>query len=125
MVACLVVGGQMVRLAAVFTLAWTHSVQKSEWRETWRATPAGLVLDEVKVEGSGAGMEPPDGAVLKHGFYVAHPALPPQTAVLLRRSGATADWRVCVADRCRPMGDLLPSGLPTEALDPVRLTICE
>lgn len=110
----------MVRLAAVFTLAWTHSVQKSEWRETWRATPAGLVLDEVRVEGSGAGMEPPEGAVLRDGFYVAHPALPPQHDVLLRRSGATADWRVCVDGRCRPMGDLLPADA-----DPVRLTTCE
>lgn len=110
----------MVRMAAVFTLAWTHSVQKSEWRETWRATPAGLVLDEVRVEGSGAGMEPPEGAVLKDGFYVAHPPLAPQREVLLRRSGATADWRVCLNGHCRPMGELVPA----EA-DPVRLTTCD
>ncbi|MFG1294284.1 DUF1850 domain-containing protein [Xanthobacter variabilis] len=120
LVACLAAGGQMVRLAAIFTLAWTHSVQKSEWRETWWATPEGLVLTEVRVQGSGAGMEPPEDSVLEGGFYVAHPRLPPQKDVLLRRSGATADWRVCMGDTCRPMGDLVPP----EA-DPVRLTTCE
>ncbi|MFG1480259.1 DUF1850 domain-containing protein [Xanthobacter sp. V4C-4] len=119
-VACLAGGGVVVRLAAVFTLAWTHSVQRTEWRETWRATPAGLELVEVRVEGSGAGMEPPDGAELRDGFYVAHPRLPAQPEVLLRRSGATADWRVCVAGSCRPVGALLP-----EAADPVRLATCD
>lgn len=119
-VACLVAGAQVVRLAAVVTLAWTHSVQKSEWQEDWRATPAGLELTEVRVEGSGAGMEPPDDAVLKDGFYVAHPRLAPQREVLLRRSGATADWRICRDGQCRPMGDLVPA----EA-DPVRFTICD
>lgn len=110
----------MVRLAAIFTLAWTHSVQKSEWRETWRASPEGLVLTEVRVQGSGAGMEPPEDSVLDGDFYVAHPKLPPQREVLLRRSGATADWRVCMEGRCRPMGELLPADA-----DPVRLTTCE
>lgn len=112
--------GQVVRLATVFTLAWTHSVQKSEWQEDWRATPAGLVLEEERLEGSGAGMEPPDGSVLKDGRYVAHPQRPPLREVLLRRSGATADWRVCMDGRCRPMGELVPADA-----DPVRLTVCE
>lgn len=119
-VACLIAGAQVVRLAALFTLAWTHSVQKSEWQEDWRAAPDGLVLTEVRVQGSGAGMEPPEGAVLKGGFYVAHPTLAPQRDVLLRRSGATADWRVCMDGRCRLMGELIPAGA-----DPVRLTVCD
>lgn len=110
----------MVRLAAVITLAWTHSVQKSAWQEDWRATPAGLVLDEVRVQGSGAGMEPPEGAMLKGGFYIAHPGLAPQQEVILRRSGATADWQVCVVGTCRPMSALLPPDA-----DPVRFTTCE
>jgi len=38
---------------------------------------------------------------------------------VLRRSGATADWRVCMAGQCRPMGDLVPKGA-----DPVVLTLC-
>lgn len=119
-VACLVAGAQVVRLAAVFTLAWTHSVQKSEWQEDWRATPGGLVLQEVRVQGSGAGIEPPEGAVRAGGFYVARPQLAPQLSVILRRSGATADWRVCTQGRCRPMGDLVAADA-----DPVELKICD
>ncbi|MFG1193225.1 DUF1850 domain-containing protein [Xanthobacter flavus] len=118
--ACLVSGATVVRLAAAITLAWTHSVQKSVWQEDWRATPAGLELTEVRVEGSGAGMEPPEGAVLKGRFYVAHPVLAPQREVILRRSGATADWQVCIPGTCRPMAEFVPP----EA-DPVTLTTCE
>jgi len=118
-VACLVAAGISVRLAAAFTLAWTHSVQKSTWEEDWRATPDGLVLAEVRVEGSGAGMEPPEGSVRVGGFYVSHPDRAPFDGVWLRRSGATADWRVCFDGGCRAMGALLPAGA-----DPVRMTIC-
>jgi hypothetical protein len=46
-----------------FTLVWTHSVERTEWRESWRVTPAGLVLTEARVKGSGAGMEPATDAV--------------------------------------------------------------
>lgn len=119
-IGCLLAGAVAVKLAATFTLAWTHSVEKIEWQEDWRATPAGLVLEEVRVQGSGAGMEPPDGAVRVGDFYVAHPALGPQREILLRRSGATADWRVCMGGSCRPMGDLVPADA-----DPVSLTVCE
>lgn len=118
--ACLVAGATVVRLAAAITLAWTHSVQKSAWQEDWRATSDGLVLSEVRVQGSGAGMEPPEGAVLKDGFYVAHPALIPQREIILRRSGATADWQVCIPGTCRPMAELVPPDA-----DPVALTTCE
>jgi len=118
--ACLIAGAVMVRLAAAFTLAWTHSVQKTAWEEDWQATPAGLVLQEIRMEGSGAGMEPPEDAVLKGGRYVAHPVRPPLPQLVLRRSGATADWRICTEGRCRPIGDLVPAGA-----DPVSITICE
>ena len=117
--ACLIAGGQMVRLGAAFTLAWTHSVQKSEWQEDWRATPEGLVVVEMRVEGSGAGMEPPEGAVLQGGRYVARPQATPLKEVVLRRSGATADWRICIDGRCRAMGDLIPADA-----DPVTLALC-
>jgi hypothetical protein len=38
----------------------------------------------------------------------------------MRRSGATVDWQVCIANACRAMGD----DLPAEA-DPVTLKRCE
>jgi hypothetical protein len=118
--ACLVAGAVVVRLGAAFTLAWTHSVERSEWQEDWRATDAGLVIDEVRIEATGAGMEPPEDAVREGRFYVSHPAPTPLRAVWLRRSGATADWRVCRDGGCRPMGDLVPADA-----DPVKLTLCE
>ena len=37
----------------------------------------------------------------------------------MRRSGATADWRICIDGGCRPMGAFLPT-----AADPVLLTTC-
>ena len=118
-IGCLLAGVVTVKLAAGFTLAWTHSVEKIAWQEDWRAPPAGLMLEAVRVQGSGAGMEPPEDAVREGDFYVAHPTLAPQHEILLRRSGATADWRVCMDGSCRPMGTLLP-----EDVDPVPLTLC-
>nr|WP_132031048.1 DUF1850 domain-containing protein [Aquabacter spiritensis] len=117
---CLVAAGTSVRLAAALTLAWTHSVQKTVWEEDWRATPAGLVLAEMRISGSGAGMEPPPDAVLRDGRYIAHPALAPQAELILRRSGATADYRVCIAGQCRPMSDFVPADA-----DPVALRPCD
>lgn len=117
---CLTAAGVTVRLAAAITLLWTHSVQKTSWEEDWQATPSGLVLSEMRIEGSGAGMEPPPDAVLRGGRYVSHPALVPLREVNLRRSGATADYSVCMDGRCRPMGDLLLSDA-----DPVAMHTCE
>ncbi len=47
-------------------------------------------------------------------------SLPPMPNVALRRSGATADWQICIAGRCRAMG----SYLPDRNADPVTLTAC-
>lgn len=119
-VVCLLAAGASVRLAAAVTLVWTHSIEKTRWEEDWRATPDGLVIAQARVEGSGAGMDPPDGAVRRDGTWRWTPALPPQATVSLRRSGATADYTLCWDGTCRPMGDLIPA----EA-DPVTLAPCE
>lgn len=117
---CLAAAGTTVRLAAAVTLVWTHSVQKTRWEEDWQATPAGLVITQARVEGSGAGMDPPDDAVLKDGTWHWTPKLAPRRTVELRRSGATADWSVCYAGKCSPMSDLVPADA-----DPVTLMACE
>lgn len=119
MIVCLVAGALSVPLGPEATLVWTHSVERTEWAEVWRATPGGLVLAEASVAGSGAGMEPPEGARREAGAWRWTPALPPLPAVVLRRSGATADWRVCTAGRCRVMGELVGADA-----DPVRLALC-
>lgn len=117
---CLAAGALVVALGAdEITLRWRHSVQKTLWEEVWRATPEGLVLAEARVEGSGAGMEPPEGAALRDGFWRWRPGLPAQREIVMRRSGATADWQLCIAGACRPMGDYLP-----EDADPVVLRAC-
>jgi hypothetical protein len=86
-----------------FTLSWTHSVEKTEWREMWRLDGGHLVLEEARVKGTGAGMEPPADARLSEGWWVWRPNLPPQTRILLAASAFTDDHRLCIAADCRPL----------------------
>lgn len=117
---CLMAGAVVAPLlASEATLAWTHSVERIPWEEDWRATASGLELVEARVRGTGAGMEPPPEARFEGGAWRWRPSLPALPEVVMRRSGATADWRVCISGRCRPMGDLVPEGA-----DPVVLRAC-
>ena len=119
---CLLAGETSVRLAAsLLTLAWTHSIEKVEWRETWSATPAGLELVEARIKGSGAGMEPGEGARLVDGWWVWRPHRPAMPDVLLARSGATADWRLCLDGTCRSAEAIL--GRPQDGAT-IRLAVC-
>ena len=118
---CLLAGSTIAPLmAGAITLAWTHSVEKIVWEEDWRSGPAGLELVEARVRGSGAGMEPPPEARFANGVWAWSPNLPPQAQVVMRRSGATADWRICVSGQCRPMDAYVPA----EA-DPIVMKVCE
>ena len=118
---CLLAGSAITPLmAGAITLAWTHSVAKIVWEEDWRSTPAGLEIVEARVRGSGAGMEPPPEARLANGVWSWKPTLPPQAQVVMRRSGATADWRICVSGQCRPMDAYVPA-----AADPIVMKVCE
>ncbi|ADZ69516.1 DUF1850 domain-containing protein [Polymorphum gilvum] len=102
---CLAVGAKALAVAAGFTLSWTHSVERTGWQERWSITPAGLVLEEARVRGSGAGMEPGDGAWLEEGWWVWQPDLPPQPRIVLAASGATgAGWTLCSAGDCHDIG---------------------
>lgn len=102
------------------TLAWTHSVEKIPWEEDWRATAAGVAIEAARVRGSGAGMEAGEDARLVDGAWTWRPRLAPQARVVLARSGATADWRICEAGVCRAMDEILPRGV-----DRVELTTCD
>lgn len=114
---CLAAGAATARLAvAAFTLAWTHTVEKVEWREHWRVAGTELVLDEASVVGSGAGMEPPPEARLIDGRWTWRPQVR-LAEVVLRRAPEAGDWRLCVDDRCRPLGEIVDG-------DPVTLTAC-
>lgn len=91
--------------AATFTLSWTHSVERIRWQESWALTDAGFVAVAARVEGSGAGMEPPADARLVDGGWVFRPDIPAQRRLVLAASGATGSgWRLCAQGRCREVG---------------------
>jgi len=103
---CIHVSGKSVAVAAgMFTLSWTHSVEKTQWQERWATTPDGLVIQEARVQGSGAGMEPGDGARREGAWWVWTPHLPPLRELVLAASGATGSgWKLCDAQGCRELG---------------------
>jgi hypothetical protein len=108
---CLEAGATVLRLAlASFTLAWTHTVEKLLWEEDWRVEPAGLVLVESRVRGSGAGLEPGPDARLEAGAWRSRLVRPPVPELVLARAPDLPDWRLCAEATCRPLGELLPAG---------------
>lgn len=116
---CILAGGKTATIAAAaFTLSWTHSVEKTEWREHWVLEDGRLRVVESRVQGSGAGMDPPDGSVLQDGWWIYRPELPPQEKLLLAPSGATGGgWTLCVAGGCREIGSEAAPG-------PVEIRAC-
>lgn len=117
MSACLLVAGKPLALAtSLFTLGWTHSIEKTGWRELWRVERGTLVLVEARVRGSGAGMEPGEGARLQRGWWVWAPGTR-HASLTLAASGATGQgWRLCAGGRCRT--------LAARAGEPVELAPC-
>lgn len=115
---CLLAGLVTIALSSPdFTLEWSHSVEHVTWRETWRIEESGLRLTQAAVKGSGAGMEPGDGARLEDGWWVWTPGLPVQTELLLAASGATGGgWQICDSLRCHEIG--------MDAGGPIRLKPC-
>lgn len=86
-----------------FTLSWTHSVEKTEWRESYRVIDQGLLLTEARVKGGGAGMEPPSDARLVDDWWLWAPHRPPMKTIVLAASSFTADHRLCAGGECRPL----------------------
>ena len=106
---CLAAGAVAASLAIEsFTLSWIHSIEKIRWEEDWRIEGHKLVLTEARVRGSGAGMEPPAGSVLKNGGWHYRPQLPPQTVLRLTHSSYAGGFTLCTATLCLPLADHLP-----------------
>jgi hypothetical protein len=117
---CLAAGAIAASLAVEsFTLTWIHSIEKIRWEEDWRIAGHALVIDEARIRGSGAGMEPPAGAVLKNGVWHYRPALPPQAVLRLTHSPHAAGYTLCAATVCQPLADLLP-GIDNNAVIEIR-----
>lgn len=98
---CIVVAGavQAALPGDAFTLAWTHSVQKTRWEERYRVDGRLLHLVEARVEGSGAGMEPAADAVRDGAGWRWRPdrTLP---ALDLAASPLGGVYALCTAQRC-------------------------
>ncbi|MCM5568887.1 DUF1850 domain-containing protein [Burkholderiaceae bacterium FT117] len=116
---CLAVATTIVASLPVdrFTLDWIHSIEKVRWEEDWRIDPARrtLRLVESRLRGSGAGMEPPEGAVLRDGVWHASGTGLEVSRLRLALSDYTDDWRLCTRQGCRPLRAYVPrstSGTP-------------
>lgn len=116
---CVAAAGKTLMIATgMFSLTWTHSVEKTEWAETWRVTPQGLELTEARVKGSGAGMDPGEGARLVDGWWVWSPNGPVVPELVLASSGATVSaWKLCHAGGCETLG--------AKSGNPMRIKPCE
>lgn len=119
---CITAGALAATLAVEsFTLAWTHSIEKVRWEEDWRIEGRTLVIDAARIRGTGAGMEPPQDAVLENGVWRYRPRVAPLSQLLLAHTPYVADYELCTDNRCRSIAELLP-GLPDNA--PLALRPC-
>lgn len=98
-----------------FTLAWTHSIEKVRWEEDYAVEldahthqPV-LHATAARIKGSAAGMEPPDDAVLRHGWYFYTPSIKYPAELRLTRSEFTPDYDWCVHGSCQSMSNLIAS----------------
>lgn len=99
-----------------FTLAWMHSIEKVRWEEDYAVVaspvtgqPPVLLALKARIKGSAAGMEPPDDAVLRHGWYEYPPRQAIVSELLLTRSEFTADYDWCMGGHCQTMSNLIAS----------------
>mgnify|MGYP001172854775 CR=1 FL=1 len=106
---CLVSGSLLAALPlTAFTLAWTHSIEKTRWEEDWQVRDGKLALVAARIRGSGAGMEIPPDAALRDGIWHYVPTLPPQDSLRVLHSPYVTAYELCETGRCRPFTDLLP-----------------
>lgn len=120
---CVASAGVVKTLAiAAFTLAWTHSIEKTEWQEDWRVTPQGLQLIAARVKGSGAGMEPAPEARLVGGWFQWPVTRPPQRDLVLGNSGMAGEWRLCSGGSCRSLSEIIGHAIGAQ---PTTLSRCD
>lgn len=98
-----------------FTLAWTHTIEKVRWEEDYQIIhdfqhqQVKLYAVAARIKGSGAGMEPPDHARLKDGWYHYTPTQPYPPSLQLTRSEFSADYEWCDVSGCVPLSSKIPT----------------
>ncbi|HXF45464.1 MAG TPA: DUF1850 domain-containing protein [Burkholderiaceae bacterium] len=110
---------RVVLPAQAFTLRWQHTVERVLWEEDYRVNGARLIATAARIRGSGAGMEPPAGAVLRDGAWHYRPEARPLPELVLARSEFGADYELCIDGTCRPLARWVPP-----AGGPVRIAPC-
>ena len=109
MALCLTAGAVSAVLAINgFTLAWMHSIERVRWEEDWRVDAGQLQIVAARIKGSGAGMEPPDDAVLQGGAWHYRPRVAPMDRLTLAHSPYTTGYELCTDGACRMLADYLP-----------------
>jgi hypothetical protein len=111
---CIVVGTALVSIPAQrFTLRWQHTVEKVVWEEDYVVAGEWLYLSGARVQGSGAGMEPPPDAIKVGSAWHYRPTLRWHRELALARAEFGRDYEVCVDERCRTMREVAPLGPTT------------
>ena len=107
---CAIVSGQSYVLTTepAFTLKWKHSVEKIQWEEDWQMCGNQLHITAARVRGSGAGMDPPENAVYKKGYWEYQPQLPSQQQLRLTHSQFTEGYSFCIENQCQLLADKIP-----------------
>lgn len=112
----------------LFSLSWTHSIEKTKWVEHWQIAGDQLVLQKTFVKGSGAGIDPAPNAVLRNGWYEWESEEPLALAsISLANSGLTPDnWSLCSIDtvthqagECIDFDSFKPLGTESFTIKPV------
>ena len=92
-----------------FTLRWQHSIEKTAWEEDYVVAGDWLLLSGARIQGSGAGMEPPPGALLQGGVWHYRVADPWRRTLELARSEFVRDYELCLDGAgCQPLGRWIP-----------------
>src|SRR5512141_874690 len=108
----------LARLPERVTLGWEHTVEKTRWEEDYALRDGRLVLVEARIQGTGAGMEIPPGAVLAGGMWHYRPALPPLPDVRFTNSLLPHGYDVCFEHRCVRLRELIGDESRSLALRP-------
>ena len=108
-----------------FTLAWTRSIEKVRWEEDYAVAagrvagqPPVLLALKARIKGSAAGMDPPDDAVLRNGWYEYTPRQTTLPELRLTRSEFTADYDWCMGGHCQTMSNLIASDIGITKVTP-------